>query len=411
MSPADSGAPRRPFVLGLRRVPELDADAPLPESDPRLVARIAGEIRAGGPMTFARFMELALYDPEAGYYAAGATGPGRHGDFLTAPEGHPIFGWALARHLESAWAALDRPERFVVREHGAGSGALAAGILDGLRRSASPLLEAIAYQAVDIAPARIDALAGRLTAAGLARFLEPPDDRQAPGAILANELLDALPVHRVEGGPDGNLLERFVAPEEGSGADGSVGGFTTVLGPPSTPALAARLASEAIRLEAGQVAEICLAVDGWITRAIAPLERGVLLLIDYGYPADELYRPTRGSTLRAYHRHRVHDDPLLAIGRQDLTAHVDLTAVERAATDAGLAPIGRARQADFLAALGAGELLVALQSEPSTTLESYFEARSALVRMLDPRATGAFAVLGFGRGLGIGPHLRGFEGG
>jgi SAM-dependent MidA family methyltransferase len=408
VSPADSGAPRRPFVLGLRRVPELDRDVPLPDSDPRLAARIADEIGAGGPMTFAHFMELALYDPEAGYYAAGPTGPGRHGDFLTAPEGHPIFGWALARHLESAWEAVDRPERFVVREHGAGSGALAAGILDGLRRSGSRLLEAIAYQAVDVAPARLDALARRLTAAGLARFLEPPDDRRAPGAILANELLDALPVHRVEGGPDGGLLERFVALEDGSGAAGSVGGFTTVLGPPSTPDLAARLASETIRLEPGQAAEICLAVDGWIARASAPLERGVLLLIDYGYPADELYRPARGSTLRAYHGHRVHADPLVAIGRQDLTAHVDLTAVERAATDAGLTPIGRTRQADFLAALGAGELLVALQSAPSTTLESYFEARSALVRMLDPRATGAFSVLAFGRDLPPDPKLAGF---
>ncbi|MEO8274006.1 MAG: SAM-dependent methyltransferase, partial [Chloroflexota bacterium] len=133
-------APRRPFLLGLRRVDELDLRAPLPDSDPNLLSRIASEIRAGGPMSFARFMELALYDPTAGYYTTGATGPGRHGDFLTAPEGHPIFGWAVARHLEALWAALDRPARFVVREHGAGSGALAAGILDGLRRSGSPLL-------------------------------------------------------------------------------------------------------------------------------------------------------------------------------------------------------------------------------------------------------------------------------
>jgi SAM-dependent MidA family methyltransferase len=350
-------------------------------------------------------MEVALYDPEAGYYAAGAAGPGRHGDFLTAPEGHPIFGWALARHLESDWEALDRPPRFVVREHGAGSGALAAGILDGLRRSGSVLLDAIAYQAVDVAPARLDALADRLAAGGLDRHLEPPDARPAPGAILANELLDALPVHRVEGGPDGALLERFVALVDESDAGG---GFTGVLGPPSTPELAARLAAEAIHLEDGQAAEICLAVNGWIAGATAPLERGVLLLIDYGYPAEELYLPTRGSTLRAYHRHRVHADPLVAIGRQDLTAHVDLSAVERAAIAARLAPIGRTRQADFLAALGAGELLLALQSAPSTTLESYFEARAALVRMLDPRATGAFAVLGFGRELPPDARLAGF---
>ena len=403
------GAPRKPFVLGLRRVDELDPAAPLPESEPRLVARITDEIRASGPMTFARFMELALYDPDAGYYTGGATGPGRHGDFLTAPEGHPIFGWAVARHLESVWTALDRPTRFVVREHGAGSGALAAGILDGLRRSRSPLFDAIAYQAVDIAPARLDALAARLAEQDLDVPLEPFDATPAPGAILANELLDALPVHRVEGGPDGGLLERFVTLADNQvAAIDEAGGLSTALGPPSSLALAARLAAEGIALEPGQPAEIGLAIDDWVAAAAAPLERGAMLLIDYGYPAAELYSPRRGSTLRAYHRHRVHADPLVAIGRQDITAHVDLTAVERAAVAAGLEVPGRTLQAHFLADLGAGELLVALQTEPGATLESYVAARSALMRMLDPRATGAFAVLAFGRGLPAASRLRGF---
>jgi SAM-dependent MidA family methyltransferase len=387
------GAPRRPIVLGIRRVPELEPDAPIPDSDPRLVERIAEEIRALGPLSFARFMELALYDPDAGYYTSGATGPGRHGDFLTAPEGHPIFGWAIARHLESVWTALDRPNRFVVREHGAGSGALAAGILDGLRRSSSELVDAITYQAVDAAPARLDALATRLAEGGIEAMLAPYDAVPADGAVLANELLDALPVHRVEGGPDGELVERFVT----LGSEARA--FETVLGTPSTPALGERLAAEDVRLEPGQPAEICLAIDAWIATAAAPLERGELLLVDYGYPAAELYTQARGSTLRAYHRHRVHADPLVAIGRQDLTAHVDLTAVERAAIAAGLDPLGRTTQAQFLADLGAGELLVALQTDPDSTLQSYMEARSALMRMLDPRATGGFAVLTFGRGL------------
>jgi len=388
--------PRRPYVLGLRRLPELDRDRPLPDSDPQLVGRISDEIRTSGPMTFARFMELALYDPEAGYYTGGATGPGRHGDFLTAPEGHPIFGWAIARHLEAVWMALDRPARFVVREHGAGSGALAAGILDGLRRSKSPLLDAIGYQAADVAPARLDALVERLSADGFAAKLEAFDASPAPGAVIANELLDALPVHRVEGAANGELLERFVARAD---SPDPAGPFTTILGPPSSGALAARLSSEGVSLAPGQPAEICLAIDGWLADAVEPLERGELLLIDYGYPAAELYAPARGSTLRAYHRHRVHADPLVAIGRQDLTAHVDLTAVERAATAARLEPLARTTQAQFLADLGAGDLLVALQTDPGSDLASYMEARSALMRMLDPRATGAFAVLAFGRGL------------
>jgi SAM-dependent MidA family methyltransferase len=399
----DARDPALPAIeIGLRRVTELDPGAPLPESDPHLVAKIAAEIRATGPMTFARFMELALYDPEAGYYSRSgaadgeASGPGRRGDFLTAPESHPIFGWALARHLESVWLALDRPARFVVREHGAGTGALAAGILDGLRRAGSGLFDAIRYQAIDSSPARLESLRERLGWLGLGGCLDRPGDPPVVGAILANELLDALPVHRLEGAPDGALLERFLDLDRSG--PGDTPAFTTVLGAPSTPALGERLEAEGITLEPGQPAEVCLALDRWVADAAASLDRGELLVIDYGYPASELYRPDRGSTLRAYHRHRVHADPLVAIGRQDLTAHVDFTAVERAAAAAGLQQAGRTTQAQFLAALEAGELLVGLQTDPTTTLESYLGARSALARMLDPRATGRFAVLAFDRG-------------
>ncbi|HJP89588.1 MAG TPA: SAM-dependent methyltransferase [Candidatus Limnocylindrales bacterium] len=395
------------FQVGLRRVQELDPSTPLPDSDPDLVERIRAEIVQTGPMTFARFMELALYDPERGYYTRADIdqGPGRTGDFLTAPEGHPIFGWSIARFLEAVWAALDRPARFVVREHGAGTGALAAGILDGLRRSGSALFETVDYQAVDAAPTRRAALEARLRDAGLADHLRAADDVPAPGAFIANELLDALPVHRVEGGGDGRLLERFVT--IGSGDDA----FVTVLAAPSTPALEARLAAEGVALAPGQPAEICLAIDGWIRDAIAPLERGVALLIDYGHPAHELYAAHRGSTLRAYHRHRVHADPFVAIGRQDLTAHVDLTAVERAATAAGMRPAGRTTQGPFLADLGAGELLVGMQTASDTTFERYATARAALMRMLDPRATGAFAVRAFERGMPRNAQLPGFAAG
>ena len=388
------------FEVGIRRVPGLDLAAPLPDSDPRLVDLITAELKASGPMTFARFMEIALYDPEAGYYTtrseAATGGPGRERDFLTAPEGHPIFGWAIARHIENVWARLDRPARFVIREHGAGSGALAAGILDGLRRSASPLLEAVAYQATEVSPAAIARFNARLEAAGLATHIEPPDDRPAAGVVLANELLDAFPVHRIEGAapddPRGPILERYAR-------SGPAGELETDLGPPSNPAIAERLFAEGISLEPGQPAEVSLGIEAWVASAVAPLERGELLVIDYGAEAADLYTPTRGATLRAYHRHRVHDDPLVAIGRQDLTTHVDLTAVERAAGAAGLESLERTTQAAFLDRLGLGELLLALQSDPATTLESYLEARSAVVRMLDPRATGAFAVLRFGRDL------------
>lgn len=396
--------------VGLRRVPELDRAAPLPASDPDLVAIIAAEIRARGPMTFARFMELALYEPAHGYYArGGSSGPGRTGDFLTAPEGDPIFGWALSRRLERVWDALDRPARFVVREHGAGRGALAVAILDGLRRSASPLLEAIRYQGIERSTAASEALESAVAAAGLGRHLEPPNERPEIGVVLANELLDALPVHRIEGLPDGAVGERYVTLGEPAPTKSAAPGmaapdpaspsFRERLGAPSTPRLARRLADEGVTLHPGQVAEVCLTVDDRIAGASASLERGLILLIDYGAPAGELYAPSRGSTLRAYSGHRVHDDPFVAIGRQDLTAHVDLTAVERAAERNGLDVLRRAKQGEYLAGLGLGELLVGLQSGPDADLGRYLAARSAVVRLLDPRATGGFAVLELGRGL------------
>jgi SAM-dependent MidA family methyltransferase len=139
------------------------------------------------------------------------------------------------------------------------------------------------------------------------------------------------------------------------------------------------------------------------------LDSGVLLLIDYGYPAAELYDPKRAhGTLLAYVGHRAHENVLANVGRQDLTAHVDLTAVERAATNNGLGLIGRTTQAEFLVALGLGEMLEAIQRDPRTSIEEYLALRSSVVRLLDPAATGKFAVLAFGRNF---PHteLRGLS--
>ena len=160
---------------------------------------------------------------------------------------------------------------------------------------------------------------------------------------------------------------------------------------------------------AGQRAEICLATDDWVREAGQRLERGVLIAIDYGYPAAELYDPVRrpDGTLRAYVRHRVHDDPFRHIGRQDLTAHVDITAVQRAAEAAGLDHLGTTTQAEFLTGLGIGALLVALQTDAETTLESYLGTRAAVMRMLDPGAMGRFRVMLFGRGLALDPPLAG----
>jgi len=386
------------FEPALRRdeQPSLDVG-----DEPALVERLRDEIRASGPITFARFMGRALYEPGLGYYTGDAAGPGRSGDFLTAPETHPIFGWALARQLEDVWQILGRPAPFLVREHGAGSGALAVAILDGLVRDASPLRDAIRYEGVEVDQGHLESFRERLAAAGHQDALDRGSSSTAiVGAILANEVLDALPVHRVIA-RDGRLRELFV--------DWSGNRFVEREGDPSTPRLEERLRDEGVTLDDGQRAEISLALDDWIARAAGELERGVLLLIDYGHPARELYSPRRAAgTLLAYVRHRAHDDPLRNVGRQDLTAHVDLTAVERAAERAGLDRLGVTTQAEFLVGLGIGELLSAIQLDPTTSLESYLGLRSSVVRLLDPAATGRFAVMAFGRGVAADTKLRGF---
>ncbi|HET9456008.1 MAG TPA: SAM-dependent methyltransferase [Candidatus Limnocylindrales bacterium] len=400
---------------GLRRVPPPDLDAV--GSDPALVAKIRDEIAANGPITFARFMELALYDPDGGYYRASRAGPGRGGDFLTAPETHPLFGRAIARHVADVWRLLGSPAPFTIREFGAGGGALAATLLEGLAREVPGIDAVVRYRPVEVEGRRLDELRARLAAAGSPVAdvpVETDPGERIVGIVIANEVLDALPTHRLVARGRG-LREVFV----GWGPDGSGEGFVDVEAEPSSPALAERLLVEGISLAEGQAAEVCLAVDGWVASAADGLERGELLLIDYGHPAEALYDPARRprGTVLAYLRHVAHDAIYRAVGRQDLTAHVDVTAVERAAARAGLAHLATVTQGPFLAALGAGELLVELQSSGGAgtgvadpgVLQAYLEARAALVRMIDPAAMGAFRVMAFGRGLPPGALPRGLD--
>jgi SAM-dependent MidA family methyltransferase len=386
--------------VDLRHIPP----PPEPPSDPELLAAIRAEIERDGPLTFARFMTIALYDPERGYYRGPVPRPGRGGDFLTAPEASPIFGRTLAGFVRDVHERLGRPATLTIREHGAGTGALAAPLVGELLGAAGGP-RAVRYLVAEVEPARVEAVAARLAMdrVDLER-VTVEDDRGDPieGIVIANEVLDALPTHRVVA-REGVLREVLVALDR-------EGHLVDVEADPTSPALADRLAADGVTLADGQHGEVCLALDDWVRDAADALERGVLLVIDYGHPAAELYDPRRraAGTLATYAGHTVGDDPYRAIGRQDLTAHVDLTAFERAATAAGLEPLGSAAQTDFLARLGIGDHLVAEQNRPGATLPGYLETRSALIRMIDPGAMGRFRVVAFGRGVPPEPALAGF---
>jgi SAM-dependent MidA family methyltransferase len=340
-------------------------------------------------ITLARFMQRALAEPGLGYYATSQERPTRAGDFLTAPELHPFFGRCLGRQLTDVRQRLGEPAAFTVQEHGAGRGTLADSVATGLEADDSRLINALRWDPVDLPVPTPSAM--------------PEVNRDEPfdGVVLANEFLDALPVHGVVG-RGGVLRERYVT--------WRYGWFAEIEDEPSTPDLAAHLERDGVQLADGQRAEIGLAATAWVRTVAGRMRRGALLLIDYGHPARELYGPRRmAGTLLTYRGHAVGEDPLVAIGRQDLTAHVDLTAIERAAGEAGLDRLGAATQAHFLVALGLGGVLDELGRNPTTRADSYLLARSSVARLLDPRHLGAFHVLLFGRGISPDPPLRGFS--
>lgn len=290
-----------------------------------------------GPLTFAEFMEVALYWPDGGYYASRRSfGP--LGDFYTAPLAHPVFGALVARQLLATWRALGCPAPFAVVEAGAGDGTLALDVTAHAAALESGFADALTYTAVDLREPPPGFPARWIRSGGVPAL-------GGSGVVLANELLDAMPVHRVtvEGG---RLRELFVdaAPE---------GGFAEVAGEPSTPALSGRLDRLGVTLSEGYRTEICLGAEAWLREAFAAVERGYLLLVDYGHEASAYYDESRrAGTLRCYSGHTLGMNPYVNVGRQDISAHVEFTSARSAAVAAGFAKAGEMSQAEWLRSLG-----------------------------------------------------------
>jgi SAM-dependent MidA family methyltransferase len=365
-----------------------------------LVTSIREEIAAHGPITFARFMQRALYDARDGYYTRSAVRPTRAGDFVTAPELHPIFGQTLARQLDEMWRRLGQPDSFVVREYGAGSGSLILALIDGLARLGSPLAVTLRYEPVDFARQRT-LISERMTSAGREGLLVPIAERGSlrVGVVVANEYVDALPVHRVVV-IDGQLREIHI--------DWRDDAFHEVAGPLSDTRIADWFSDSEIELAEGQRAEVNLAMLDWIGEVASELERGYVMVIDYGSTARELYGPSRpDGTLRAFAAHRVSSDVLSGVGQRDITAHVDFDALERAAQLSGLDFLGRRRAAEFLLATGLEDAYAQARPEAEQDWDSALGLRSAVQRLIDPNALGGYQVALFSRGVAVEPALRG----
>lgn len=311
-------------------------------------------VRAGGAIPFSAYMRLALYAPGLGYYQAGAEKFGAGGDFVTAPELSPLFGHVVGRQLAEI---LARTEGDTVLELGAGSGRLA---LSGLRALAQadrlPRRYLILEPSAELAARQKALLADETPLVERIEWLERLPQHPIRGVILANEVADALPVERFR--RRGGRLVRMGVRAAGDGF-----AWTEL---PAPAWLEERVEALAARYDwpDDYASEVCLDLAPWTKSLAAVLERGVVLLLDYGLPEREYYHAQRSmGTLVCHYRHRAHDDPFLWPGLQDLSAWVDFSALARAGRAAGLALAGFATQAHFLLAGGIGEALATARDE------------------------------------------------
>jgi SAM-dependent MidA family methyltransferase len=418
-----------------------------PPNDQALRSLIASQIAAAPHqrITFAEYMDLVLYHPEQGYYATGAVNIGSEGDFFTSPHLAKDFGELLAEQFAEMWVILGRPTLFTLIEMGAGQGLLAADVLHYLYRQHPQCFESVEYIIVEKAAGLITQQQQRLeklllTTADKSQQLpirwcsleEIPED-SITGCCFSNELVDALPVHQVVL-EEGQLREIYVTTADATGDSEALDGvalsqinFVEVTDTPSTPQLRQYFDFVGVNLMSGAYpngyrSEVNLAALDWLKSVANRLQRGFLLTIDYGYCADRYYQPARHQgTLQCYYQHQHHDNPYVYVGHQDITAHVDFTALERQGDLCGLRKVGFTQQGLFLMALGLGDRISALSGRDSARGEAIAGAqdvmtimrrRDALHQLIDPRGLGGFGVLAQSKGLTLEegePSLKGLS--
>lgn len=373
------------------------------EDSTDLAARLRDRITRRGPISFRDWMDAALYDERDGYYSRANpshTPWGRRGDYRTSPTTSQLFGATFARYFADLYARLGSPDEFTIVEVGAGAGDFARHALDALRRERRAVYDATNYTVDEISPSARELVAARV-APHRVKFSRIADDAETIecGVVFANELLDAMPAHRVRwrrkeqlGCESGaataaSLVEDFVDVEEGE--------FVFVEREPSTARLAERAARMAgASTAAGQTFEINFAAEDWLKSVARKLSRGFVVLVDYGAEEAELLDPHLrfDGTLRSFERHRLTADVLKSPGQRDITAHVNWTRLKSVCESENLRVVAFEKQDKFLLAAGALEELAALTA-PSDNAAAAALAVSAREMLLPDKMGANFQVL------------------
>lgn len=357
--------------------------------------KIIQKIGEDGPITFEKFMDMALYDPEFGYYTSRNARLGRKGDYYTSSYLHPVFGAMLGRQLEEMWEAMGRPSDFEVLEMGAGSGYLCKDILDSLRKS--KIFSSLRYCIIELSPAMREEQKGVLGeyAGKVKWFISLGEVKGARGCLLSNELLDAFPVHLIQ--MEDELKEVYIGTSDGR--------FREYLGPPSGHSVPDYLAEFSVQLERGYRTEVNLRIRDWLRSAADALAAGFILTIDYGYTAQEYYSEDRNrGTLMCYHKHQLIEDPLVNIGEEDITAHVNFSSVKRWGEEADFKTLGFCGQGAYLTSLGIDDELKRLAEESN----DYLFELARIKKLILPQGMGeSHQVMIQYKGPGT-PELKGF---
>jgi len=367
------------------------------EKSHRLQQVILAKIQANSDkrITFAEFMDLALYHPDYGYYGSGQVAIGAKGDFFTASSLGADFGELLAEQLAEMWLILDRPQPFQVVEMGAGLGDLAIDILNYWQSNYPDLLQNVEYSIIEESPSLIITQQEKLQSwreKGISLSWKSWSDlatNSVTGCFFSNELIDAFPVYQVIWQAH-QLQEVYVGENQGE--------LIEIIADLSTAELLNYFQQVQINLDSGDYpegyrTEVNLQAFDWLNRISQKLKQGYLLTIDYGYSAQKYYHPQRSQgTLQCYYQHRYHADPLVNLGCQDITTHVNFTALKNHGQSIGLETLGFTQQGLFLMSLGLGDRLAELSTGKFNFAE-IFKRRDALHQLIDPTGLGKFGVL------------------